>query len=81
MSATRGLVSRTESGSYFVVLPDLAGVHRSGKTRLVAPESQGLAAESLNIIPGNQPADCASSREAAKIMGYTTRKRKRKRKR
>ena len=59
MSATRGLVSRPESGSdYFVVLPYLAGVHRSGKTRLVAPESQGLAAESLNILPGNQPADC-----------------------
>ena len=60
MSATRGLVSRTESGSgdYFLVLPDLAGVHRSGKTRLVAPESQGLAAENLNILSGSQPADC-----------------------
>ena len=59
MAATRGLVIRPESGSeYFAVEPDLAGVHRSGKTCLVAPESQGLAAESLNILPGNQPADC-----------------------
>ena len=58
MSTTR--VSRTESGSgdYFLVLPDLAGIHRSGKTRLVAPESQGLAAENLNTLPGSQPADC-----------------------
>ena len=58
-AATRGPVIRPESGSdYFAVEPDLAGVHMSGKTRLVTPESQGLAAESLNNLPGNQSADC-----------------------
>ena len=59
MAATRGSVIRPEQGSdYFTVEPDLAGVHRSGKKRLVPPESEELAAESLTNLPGNQSADC-----------------------
>ena len=62
MAATRGPVIRPESGSdYFAVEPDLAGVSRSGKKRLVTPESERLATESLNNLPGNQSADCQES--------------------
>ena len=59
MAATRGSENRPEPGSdYFTVEPDLAGVSRSGKKRLVPPESEELAAESLTNLPGNQSADC-----------------------
>ena len=57
-STTR--VSRTESGSgnYFLVSPDLAGTHRSGRTRLIEPEVEVLATGNLNTPSGTQPADC-----------------------
>ena len=56
MAATRGSENRPESGSdYFAVEPDLAGVSRSGKKRLVPPEPEELAADGLTVnLPGNQ---------------------------
>ena len=68
-------VSRTESGSgnYFLVSPDLAGTHRSGRTRLIEPELEVLAAGNLNTPPGNQPADCqVNSHAQAEQTGLTT---------
>ena len=69
-------VSRTESGSgnYFLVSPDLAGTHRAGRTRLVEPELEVLAAENLNTLPGSQPADCQvnSLPAQAGLSGLTT---------
>ena len=39
-----------------------------------APKSQGLAAESLNILPGNQPADCQENSlpAQARLSGLNT---------
>ena len=55
MSA-RGSENVTESGSdFFSVEPELAGVSRSGKKRLVPPESEEPSADSLTVnLPGNQ---------------------------
>ena len=67
--------SQTESGSqgnYFLVSPDLAGTHRSGRTRLIEPELEVLAAGSLNTPPGNQSADCQiNSHAQAEQTGLT----------
>ena len=67
--------SQMESGSpgnYFLVSPDLAGTHRSGRTRLIEPELEVLAAGSLNTPPGNQSADCQiNSHAQAEQTGLT----------
>ena len=67
--------SQTESGSqgnYFLVTPDLAGTHRSGRTRLIEPELELLAVGSLNTPPGNQSADCQiNSHAQAEQTGLT----------
>ena len=61
MSTRANSQSQRESGSqsnYFLVTPDLAGTHRSGRTRLGQPELGLLAVGSLNTPPDNQSADC-----------------------
>ena len=54
MSSARGSENVTESGSdFFSVAPELAGLTRSGKKRLLPPEEP--SADSLTVnLPGNQ---------------------------
>ena len=54
--STRGSENVTDSGSdFFSVEPEIAGVSRSGKKRLIPPESEEPSADSLTVnLPGNQ---------------------------
>ena len=66
--------SQKESGSqsnYFLVTPDLAGTHRSGRTRLGQPELGLLAVGSLNTPPDSQSADCQINSHAQAEPGLT----------
>ena len=63
MSSARGSENVTESGSdFFSVAPELAGLTRSGKKRLLPPEEP--SADSLTVnLPGNQ--GVAGTRQSA----------------
>ena len=65
MSSARGSENVTESGSdFFSVEPELAGVSRSGKKRLLPPEPEEPSADSLTVnLPGNQ--GVAGTRQSA----------------
>ena len=66
--------SQRESGSqnnYFLVTPELAGTHRSGRSRLGQTELGLLAVESLNTPPDNRSADCQINSHAQAEPGLT----------
>ena len=65
MASARGSENVTESGSdFFSVEPELAGVSRSGKKRLLPPEPEEPSADSLTVnLPGNQ--GVAGTRQSA----------------
>ena len=74
MSTRANSQSQRESGSqsnYFLVTPDLAGTHRSGRTRLGEPELGLLAVGSLNTPPENQSSDCQINSHAQAELGLT----------
>ena len=65
MASARGSENVTESGSdFFSVEPELTGVSRSGKKRLLPPEPEEPSADSLTVyLPGNQ--GVAGTRQSA----------------
>ena len=65
MASARGSENVTESGSdFFSVEPELAGVSRSGKKRLLPPEPEEPSADSFTVnLPGNQ--GVAGTRQSA----------------
>ena len=66
--------SRREPGSennYFLVRPELAGSHRSGRIRLGQTEQELLAVESLNTPPDNRSADCQIAQDESGLSAGT----------
>ena len=66
--------SRGQPGSennYFLVRPELAGSHRSGRSRLGQTELEVLAVESLNTPPDNRSADCQIAQDKSGLSAGT----------
>ena len=66
--------SQREPGSennYFLVRPELAGSHRSGRSRLGQTELEVLAVESLNTPPDNRSADCQIAQDESGLSAGT----------
>ena len=66
--------SQREPGSennYFLVRPELAVSHRSGRTRLGQTEQELLAVERLNTPPDNRSADCQIAQDESGLSAGT----------
>ena len=57
--------------NYFLVRPELAGSHMSGRIRLGQTEQELLAVESLNTPPDNRSADCQIAQDESGLSAGT----------
>ena len=57
--------------NYFLVRPELAGSHRSGRLRLGQTEQELLAVESLNTPPNSRTADCQITQDESGLSAGT----------
>ena len=74
---TRGDIQNQSRGqpgrqsNYFLVRPELAGSHRSGRLRLGQTEQELPAVGSLNTPPNSRPADCQTTQDESGLAAGT----------
>ena len=74
---TRGDIQNQSRGqpgrqsNYFLVRPELAGSHRSGRLRLGQTEQELPAVGSLNTPPNSRPADCQITQDESGLAAGT----------